>query len=48
MERGLNMKKTLVKPVMAEEAAMEVQNEAVVAYNGNKECGWGLICGTEW
>ena len=42
------MKKLLVKPVMAEEAAVEIRNEAVVAYNGNVECGWGLICGTEW
>lgn len=42
------MKQELVKPVVEEEAALEVQNEAVVAYSGNQECGWGLICGSEW
>ncbi len=42
------MKQELVKPVVAEEAALEVDNEAVIAYNGNDECGWGIICGSEW
>ena len=42
------MKEELVKPIVEEEVALEVQNEAVVAYSGNKECGWGLICGSEW
>ena len=42
------MKKELTKPTTVDEAVMEVENEAVVAYNGNTECGWGLICGSEW
>ena len=42
------MKKELTKPVTIEEAVMEVENEAVVAYSGNDECGWGIVCGAEW
>ena len=42
------MKKELEKPVMIEEGAMEVQNEEVIAYSFNDECGWGITCGAEW
>ena len=42
------MKHELVKPFVAEDAAYKVQNEAVIAYSGNGECGWGLVCGSEW
>ena len=42
------MKQELVKPVVLEDAACEVQNEAVIAYVSNQECGWGLTCGSEW
>lgn len=42
------MKQKLVKPAVEEEAALKVQNEDVIAYNGNGECGFGIICGSEW